>query len=195
MFYGTVDGWFRAVDARTGKVLWSQKLGSGIVAQPMTFTGPDGQQYVAVYAGVGGAAMVESKQAGFPARGNTLYVFSLGGKGSAERGRDAGHQTAGPALRRQSRSSENGAMKWTLAILLGLRWPWPAAVRAGPQASTQAAPARPNLDALPAAATLPAASNRTSAARHPQSIGGPARGHRRRQTPLRPDELRGLPRL
>jgi PQQ-dependent dehydrogenase (methanol/ethanol family) len=78
VFYGTVDGWFRAVDARTGKVLWSQKLGSGIVSQPMTYTGPDGQQYVAVYTGVGGAAMVESQQPGFPARGNTLYVFSLG---------------------------------------------------------------------------------------------------------------------
>ena len=29
VFYGTTDGWFRAVDAWTGKVLWSQKLGSG----------------------------------------------------------------------------------------------------------------------------------------------------------------------
>jgi alcohol dehydrogenase (cytochrome c) len=81
VFYGTVDGWFRAVDARNGKVLWSQKLGSGIVSQPITYTGPDGQQYVAVYTGVGGAAMVESQQPGFPARGNTLYVFSLGGNG------------------------------------------------------------------------------------------------------------------
>jgi PQQ-dependent dehydrogenase (methanol/ethanol family) len=79
VFYGTVDGWFRAVDARSGQVLWSQKLGSGIISQPITYTGPDGAQYVAVYTGVGGAAMVESKQAGFPPRGNTLYVFSLGG--------------------------------------------------------------------------------------------------------------------
>ena len=29
VFYGTTDGWFRAVDARSGKVLWSQKLSSG----------------------------------------------------------------------------------------------------------------------------------------------------------------------
>jgi alcohol dehydrogenase (cytochrome c) len=79
VFYGTVDGWLRAVDARTGKVLWSQKLGSGIISPPMTYTGPDGRQYVAVYAGVGGAPMVEDKQAGFPAHGNTLYVFSLDG--------------------------------------------------------------------------------------------------------------------
>ena len=24
IFYGTIDGWFRAVDARSGKILWSQ---------------------------------------------------------------------------------------------------------------------------------------------------------------------------
>ncbi len=79
VFYGTTDGWFRAADARTGKVLWSQKLGSGIIGQPMTYTGPDKRQYVAVAAGVGGAAMVQKSRAGFPARGNTLYVFSLNG--------------------------------------------------------------------------------------------------------------------
>ena len=34
---------------------------------------------MAVYAGVGGAAMVAAQQPGFPARGDTLYVFSIGG--------------------------------------------------------------------------------------------------------------------
>ncbi len=67
VFYGTVDGWFRAVDARSGKVLWSQKLGSGIIGQPMTYLGPDKRQYVAVYSGVGGAAMVSSSRAGLSA--------------------------------------------------------------------------------------------------------------------------------
>ena len=79
VFYGTVDGWFRAVDARTGDVLWSQKLGSGVIGQPMTFLGTDGRQYVAVYSGVGGAAMVSKAMPGFPPRGSTLYVFSLNG--------------------------------------------------------------------------------------------------------------------
>ncbi len=79
VFYGTVDGWFRAVNDRTGKVLWSQKLGSGITAAPMTYLGPDGRQYVAVYAGVGGAAMVSQAMPGFPPRGSTLYVFSIDG--------------------------------------------------------------------------------------------------------------------
>jgi lanthanide-dependent methanol dehydrogenase len=79
VFYGTADGWFRAVDARSGKVLWSHKLGSGVIGQPMTFVGPDKRQYIAVYSGIGGAAMVSSKMPGFPPRGSTLYVFSLNG--------------------------------------------------------------------------------------------------------------------
>jgi len=79
VFYGTTDGWFRAVDAWTGKVLWSQKLGSGIIGQPITYMGPDSRQYVAVAAGVGGAAMVQQARDGFLPRGNTLYVFSVDG--------------------------------------------------------------------------------------------------------------------
>jgi alcohol dehydrogenase (cytochrome c) len=80
IFYGTTDGWFRAVDAWTGKVLWSKKLGSGIIGQPITYMGPDGRQYVAVAAGVGGAAMVQAGRPGFLPRGNTVYVFSVNGE-------------------------------------------------------------------------------------------------------------------
>ena len=54
VFYGTLDGWFKAVDAKTGKVLSKFKVGSGIVGNPITYRGPDGKQYVAVYAGIGG---------------------------------------------------------------------------------------------------------------------------------------------
>ncbi|HEU4563847.1 MAG TPA: methanol/ethanol family PQQ-dependent dehydrogenase [Gemmatimonadaceae bacterium] len=55
-FYGTMDGWFKAVDARTGQPLWQFKTGSGIIGQPITYMGPDGKQYVAVLSGVGGWA-------------------------------------------------------------------------------------------------------------------------------------------
>ncbi len=84
VFYGTADGWFRAVDARSGKVLWSQKLGSGIIGQPITFLGLDHRQYIAISAGVGGAATVRADEIAlrpydFPAGGNTLYVFSING--------------------------------------------------------------------------------------------------------------------
>jgi glucose dehydrogenase len=54
LFYGTMDGQFKAVHAETGKVLWQTKVPSGIIAAPMTFKGPDGKQYIAVYSGVGG---------------------------------------------------------------------------------------------------------------------------------------------
>ncbi len=76
-FYGTVDGWFRAVDARSGRVLWQFKCGSGIISNPMTYIGPDGHQYVAVVDGVGGAARVTADMPGFPPQGGTLYVFAL----------------------------------------------------------------------------------------------------------------------
>jgi PQQ-dependent dehydrogenase (methanol/ethanol family) len=54
VFYGTMEGWFRAVDAHSGKVLWEFKTASGIIGDPITFSGPDGKQYVAVYSGIGG---------------------------------------------------------------------------------------------------------------------------------------------
>jgi lanthanide-dependent methanol dehydrogenase len=56
VFYGTMDGWFKAVDARNGNPLWQFKVGSGIIGQPVTYKGPDGKQYVAVLSGVGGWA-------------------------------------------------------------------------------------------------------------------------------------------
>jgi alcohol dehydrogenase (cytochrome c)/methanol dehydrogenase (cytochrome c) subunit 1 len=54
VFYGTMDGWFKAVNAKTGDLLWKHKLASGTIGNPMTFVGPDGKQYVAIYSGVGG---------------------------------------------------------------------------------------------------------------------------------------------
>jgi lanthanide-dependent methanol dehydrogenase len=56
VFYGTLDGDFKAVDARDGHVLWRFHASSGIIGQPVTFRLPDGHQYVAVTAGLGGPA-------------------------------------------------------------------------------------------------------------------------------------------
>ena len=53
VFYGTLDGWFRAVDKDTGKILWSKKLSSGIIGNPITYT-VAGHQYVSVFTGIGG---------------------------------------------------------------------------------------------------------------------------------------------
>ena len=40
VFYGTMDGWFKAVDARSGKVLWQFKTGSGNIGNPSATPGP-----------------------------------------------------------------------------------------------------------------------------------------------------------
>jgi alcohol dehydrogenase (cytochrome c) len=54
VFYGTLDGDFKAVDAKSGKELWKTHFDSGIIGNPITYLGPDGKQYVAVYSGIGG---------------------------------------------------------------------------------------------------------------------------------------------
>jgi glucose dehydrogenase len=56
VFYGTMEGWFKALDAKTGKELWKFKTGSGIIGQPISYRGPDGKQYIAILSGVGGWA-------------------------------------------------------------------------------------------------------------------------------------------
>jgi glucose dehydrogenase len=56
VFYGTMDGWFKAIDARSGKLLWRFKTESGIIGQPISYRGPDGRQYIAVPSGIGGWA-------------------------------------------------------------------------------------------------------------------------------------------
>jgi lanthanide-dependent methanol dehydrogenase len=52
-FYGTMDGYFRAVRLIDGKELYKFKVGSGIIGNPMTYE-HKGKQYVAVLTGVGG---------------------------------------------------------------------------------------------------------------------------------------------
>ncbi|MFC3204637.1 methanol/ethanol family PQQ-dependent dehydrogenase [Aquamicrobium soli] len=96
-FYGTIEGWFKAIDATSGKALWQFKTGSGIIGQPTTYRGPDGHQYVAILSGVGGwsgaivAAELDRRDKtaalGFvgamqdlpdaTTKGGTLYVFRL----------------------------------------------------------------------------------------------------------------------
>jgi PQQ-dependent dehydrogenase (methanol/ethanol family) len=56
VFYGTLDRWFKAVDARTGDVLFQTQLQAGIIGNPITFLGPDGEQRVAIWSGPGGTA-------------------------------------------------------------------------------------------------------------------------------------------
>jgi glucose dehydrogenase len=100
VFYGTMEGWFKAVDATTGQLLWQFKTGSGVIGQPIAYRGPDGHQYVAVFSGVGGwpgAVVVgdlDTRDATAAVgwgramkgllqettRGGTLYVFTVQGR-------------------------------------------------------------------------------------------------------------------
>ncbi|PYM40466.1 MAG: PQQ-dependent dehydrogenase, methanol/ethanol family [Candidatus Rokuibacteriota bacterium] len=50
VFHGNIQGWFKALDASTGKLLWQFNTGSGISAGPVTYE-LDGKQYVAVVSG------------------------------------------------------------------------------------------------------------------------------------------------
>ncbi|HEY7895398.1 MAG TPA: methanol/ethanol family PQQ-dependent dehydrogenase [Gemmatimonadaceae bacterium] len=84
VFYGTMEGWLKAVDAKTGKLLWEFKTPSGIIGSPMTYTGPDGKQYVAVLSGIGGWAGI-GVAAGIGAEDPTAGLGALGAFG------DAGH--------------------------------------------------------------------------------------------------------
>jgi lanthanide-dependent methanol dehydrogenase len=55
VFYGTLEGYLKAVDAKTGRELFKYKTGSGIIGNVMTYE-QGGKQYVAVFSGVGGWA-------------------------------------------------------------------------------------------------------------------------------------------
>ena len=53
LFTGKETGEFIALDIETGKQLWQFQTGSGINAQPITYT-HNGRQYVTILSGIGG---------------------------------------------------------------------------------------------------------------------------------------------
>jgi alcohol dehydrogenase (cytochrome c) len=95
--YGTMDRWFKVVDARNGKLLYQFHAPSGFIGQPITYQGSDGNQYIAMLSGVGGWAGAlanaeidpqvrngalgytgaMSDLPGYTSGGSTLLVFSL----------------------------------------------------------------------------------------------------------------------
>jgi len=83
IFGGTDSGEFRAVNARNGQVLWTFRTGSNFRGSPISFTGPDGKQYIAVVtsqapsdAQIGVDAPADSAGR-YRRAGTTLYVFGL----------------------------------------------------------------------------------------------------------------------
>lgn len=94
VFYGTLEGYLKAVDAKSGKELYKFKTPSGIIGNVTTYEN-NGKQYIAVLSGVGGwagiglAAGLTDPTAGlgavggyaalsnYTALGGTLTVFAL----------------------------------------------------------------------------------------------------------------------
>jgi alcohol dehydrogenase (cytochrome c) len=80
-FVGDLDRVFRAVDIKTGKTLWSTRLGTSVQGFPITFS-VDGRQYVAVTTGLGGGSPRQvpttiAPEIHPPSAGQALYVFAL----------------------------------------------------------------------------------------------------------------------
>ena len=73
VFTGEGNGWFKAYDAKTGKVLWQFQCGAGVNAAPSVFS-VDGEQFVAVAAG-------GNFQLKFPL-GDAVFVFGMPKAGS-----------------------------------------------------------------------------------------------------------------
>jgi alcohol dehydrogenase (cytochrome c) len=81
VFIGDLDRQFRALDVKTGEVLWSSRLNTAVQGFPVTFTA-NGKQYVAVTTGNGGGSprvvpRTIAPEINPPASGHMLYVFEL----------------------------------------------------------------------------------------------------------------------
>lgn len=82
VFYGNTHGELKAVDAKTGGVLWKFNLGTGILQSPITYL-LDGKQYLAVVAGrIKGPpsflGKIGQKVIDASPEGGILVVFELG---------------------------------------------------------------------------------------------------------------------
>ena len=81
VFWGDLHGDFKAIDAKSGKVVWSKNLGSGIGAGPVTYS-VNGKQYVAVVVGRTVALPaflgdLGKKMVAATPEGGALFVFAL----------------------------------------------------------------------------------------------------------------------
>lgn len=80
VFTGTPEGYLKAFDAKTGAELWKFQTGSGVVGSPVTWE-QDGEQYVAVMSGWGGAVPLWGGEVAKTfkeiSQGGSLWVFKL----------------------------------------------------------------------------------------------------------------------
>lgn len=80
VFYGTPEGYLKAVNATTGEEVWQFQTGSGVIAPPVSWE-EDGEQYIAVVSGWGGAVPLwggdVAKRVNFLEQGGSVWVFKL----------------------------------------------------------------------------------------------------------------------
>ena len=80
VFTGTPEGYLKAFNAKTGEELWKFQTGSGVVGSPITWE-QDGEQYVAVMSGWGGAVPLWGGEVAKTfkeiSQGGMLWVFKL----------------------------------------------------------------------------------------------------------------------
>lgn len=78
VFYGTLDAYAKAVDAKTGKLLWQFKTPSGIIGNFNTWA-HKGKQYVGILSGIGGWAGAVVAIPGLAAAPDTAALGAVGG--------------------------------------------------------------------------------------------------------------------
>jgi alcohol dehydrogenase (cytochrome c) len=80
-FVGDFNRRFKAVDVKTGKILWQTRLGNTVQGYPVSFS-LDGRQFIAITTGLGGGSPEEKptdllREVHRPSTGQELYVFAL----------------------------------------------------------------------------------------------------------------------
>jgi glucose dehydrogenase len=117
VFYGTLEGYIKAVSPKDGRELWKFKMPSGIIGNVFSYE-YNGKQYVGVYSGIGGwagigmAAGLKEPTAGlgavggykdlakFTNLGGTLFVFALPGEANNAASASPAAKATPTALRR-----------------------------------------------------------------------------------------------
>lgn len=81
VFYGTPEGYIKAIDDETGEVVWQFQTGSGVVGQPITWEDEDGVQWLSVVSGWGGAVPLwggeVAQQVAYLNQGGSVWTFRI----------------------------------------------------------------------------------------------------------------------
>lgn len=110
VFQGDAQGYFKAFDATTGKELWAHQTQTGIVAAPISYA-INGEQYIAVMAGWGGALPMvagELVEDAVKSKTNRLLVFKLGANKQLPELKTVESQISAPATNASEESIKTG---------------------------------------------------------------------------------------